>query len=453
VGNAMQTCDGRCVVHREAGGLTQGDPSMTPSESGYTSVLAVTSEPPWPLDSGGHLRSFHLLRMLASRFDVRLVTPARGTDAELAAGALAAETVRPRIVRMGRRTAVREALKIAVAAAGSEPYVMFARHRSASVARMLREEIRRQRPDVVYLDHLDSLVYARMRGNAAVVVDMHNVYSRLAGRAAAEAHGRLRRGYLRRETTLLARMERRAVEIADTILAVSDDDAQYFSDLGAKRVVLVPNGVDCAAYDRPPVDRSVRPTILYVGALGWPPNASAARYLATDVLPAVRRTVADARVVIVGRNPPADLVALARDHRDVEVAADVPEVAPFFRSADVLAVPLETGGGTRLKILEAFAAGLPVVSTAIGCEGIAADAGRHLVVAERPHFAAAVADLLLDPARGRLLAARARALASARYDWSVVGACACDAIAAAASRVPAPAPARPAPTIERVTNQ
>ena len=420
---------------------------------GRTSILAVTSEPPWPLDSGGHLRSFHLLRTLASRFDVRLVAPVRGGSAETAAGALAAERVRPRLVTSRPRMPLVEGLKIAAAAAAREPYVLFARHRSAVVARVLREEARRERPNVLYLDHLDSIVYQRNRGDVPVVVDMHNVYSRLARRAAAEANGRVRPLYLRRETELLARMEQRAVEIADTILAVSEEDAAYFTDLGAKRVILVPNGVDCAAYDGPRDQGPAQPTILYVGALGWPPNASAARYLITDVLPMVCRTVADARVVIVGRNPPADLLALARDNRHVEIAADVPDVAPYFREADVLAVPLETGGGTRLKILEAFAAGLPVVSTPVGCEGIAADDGRHLVIAERAHFAAAVASLMLDPARGRALAARAKLLAQSRYDWSVVGACACDAIADAAARMPAAPSPLPALTIERLTNQ
>jgi glycosyltransferase involved in cell wall biosynthesis len=432
--------------------LLRGPSRKTDDGNGRPSILAVTSEPPWPLDSGGHLRSFHLLRTLASRFDVRLVAPVRGGSAETAAGALAAERVRPRLVTSRPRMPLVEGLKIAAAAAAREPYVLFARHRSAGVARAVRDEARRQRPDVLYLDHLDSLVYERLRGDVPVVIDMHNVYSRLARRAAAEAGGRVRPLYLRRETELLARMERRAVEIADTILAVSEEDAAYFSDLGAKRVVLVPNGVDCAAYDGPREPHARRPTMLYVGALGWPPNASAARYLATEVLPVVRRTVADARVVIVGRNPPADLLALARDNPHVEIAADVPDVTPYFRDADLLAVPLETGGGTRLKILEAFAAGLPVVSTPVGCEGIAADDGRHLVIAERPQFAAAVASLMVDPARGGALAARAKLLAQTRYDWSVVGACACDAIADAAARV-AVRPPLAALTVERLTNQ
>jgi glycosyltransferase involved in cell wall biosynthesis len=417
-----------------------------------TSVLAVTSEPPWPLDSGGHLRSFHLMRTLASKFDVRLVTPVRGGVGGPADAALAERGLEPRLVTAPGRTALGEGMKIAAAAATREPYVMFGRHRSAGVVRALRHELRRRSPDVLYLDHLDSLLYARFAGSARIVIDMHNVYSRLAGRAAEEARGRLRRVYLRHETTLLERMERRAVQVADTILAVSGDDAAYFSALGARRVVLVANGVDCAAYERTSGTGHRRPTILYVGALSWPPNASAARYLITDVLPAVRRRVADARVVVVGRNPPADLVALAGDSHDVEIAADVPDVMPFFHDADVLAVPLETGGGTRLKILEAFAAGLPVVSSPIGCEGIAADDGRHLVVADRADFAAAVADLMMDSARARALASRARALALERYDWTVVGAAACDAVAAAAARQPASDTLVSALTIGRVTN-
>src|SRR5262249_55203029 len=113
--------------------LTEGITLMAPFDAaspttwlsaGRTPLLAVTSEPPWTLHSGGHLRTFHLLRALASRFDVRLVTPARGTDAESAASALAGEAVRPRIVRAARRSAAAEAVRVAVAAARREPYVM-----------------------------------------------------------------------------------------------------------------------------------------------------------------------------------------------------------------------------------------------------------------------------------------------------------------------------------------
>jgi len=364
---------------------------------------------------------------------VRLVAPVRGGSAETAAGALAAERVRPRLVTSRPRMPRVEGLKIAAAAAAREPYVLFARHRSAGVARAVRDEARRQRPDVLYLDHLDSLVYADTVPGVPMVTDLHNVYSRLADRAADEVSGPVRRRYLAGEARLLARRELTAARRTHTIMAVSDDDAAYFSALGAARTVVVPNGVDCSAYAGATVARPGPPTLLYVGALDWPPNATAARLLATEVLAAVRQRVPEARVTIVGKNPPAEVLALAHSHPNVEVAGNVRDVVPYFRSAHVLAVPLEAGGGTRLKILEAFAAGLPVVSTPVGCEGIDGVHEEHLLVADRSHFADAIVRSLVDPAAAGGRARRALRLAAQQYDWSAVGRRAVDAVSRAAA--------------------
>ena len=394
------------------------------------SVLAVTSEVPWPLNSGGHLRTFHLLRTLAQRFDVRLVVPTRGGD-EAGRAALEDAGITLRLIPVPTRTRLSEAIKVGASAARREPYVMFARHRSRAVARALAAEASARRPDVFYLDHLDSLVYAGTVPDAPIVTDLHNVYSRLADRAGDEVPGRLRRIYLTREARLLARRELIAARKAHTIMAVSDDDAGYFSALGASRVVVVPNGVDCPAYAGASTARPGPPTILYVGALDWPPNATAARLLATEVLAAVRQRVPDARVTIVGKNPPPEVLALAQQEANVEVAGNVRDVVPYFRGAHVLAVPLEAGGGTRLKILEAFAAGLPVVSTPVGCEGIDGVHEVHLLVADRPQFADAIVRSLLDPAAAGERAGRAQRLAEECYDWSAVGRRAVDAVSCA----------------------
>lgn len=422
------------------------------------SLLAVTSEAPWPLDSGGHLRSYHLLRRLAGGFAVRLVAPSghprsgqppssgfpSGRSPDEARSALHRAGIHARLVAVRARATGSEGIRIGVAAVRREPYVLYARHRHAAIDRAMREEIARRRPDAVYLDHLDSLVYAGAAPGIPLVLDMHNVYSSLVARAAGEARGAVRRAYLRREASLIARMERRAARVAHTILAVSDEDARYFSSLGARRVVVVPNGVDCAAYDRPAFAApGGPPTIVYVGALNWAPNAAAARFLATDVLPAVRRQIPDARLTIVGRNPDAAMLALDCPDSGVAIVANAPDVVPYFRQSHVLAVPLETGGGTRLKILEAFAAALPVVSTPVGCEGIRAAGGTHLIVAQREGFAAAIIGLLRAPATGWAIAERARRVAREQYDWSVVGAIACAAVTEAAMPGPtAPAPRR-----------
>jgi glycosyltransferase involved in cell wall biosynthesis len=412
------------------------------TESSRPSLLSVTSETPLPLDTGGHLRTYHLLRLLATRFDVRLVAPA-GPGGDADAAALTAAGITPRLVPVARRTVVREGAKALAAAARREPYVFFRRHRHRRVARAIVEEVQRRRPAAIYLDHLDSLVYAGAAPGVPLVVDMHNVYSRLARRAAAEASGVVRRAYVTREAGLIANMERRAVKIAHTILAVSEEEADYFRALGASRVVVVPNGVDCAAYAAPPA-RTGPPTILYVGSLAWPPNASAARFLAAEVLPIVHQSLPDARVIIVGKEPPAELVARSQADSRVQIAGLVADVTGYFSAAHLLAVPLESGGGTRLKILEAFAAGLPVVSTPVGCEGIAARDGEHLVVVNRRAFASAIVDLLRAPERAAAMAERARAVARDRYDWAVVGRQACDAVAGAASH-PRPRAANRAP--------
>jgi glycosyltransferase involved in cell wall biosynthesis len=396
------------------------------------SVLAVTSELPWPLDSGGHLRTFHLLASLATQFDVRLVTGGAATASGLEA--LGRAGIRVTSVEVPARQWPREAWRATRSAARRKAYVMYERHGHGEVARAIQAEFQRERPDLCYLDHLDSLVFAEQCSGVPTVIDLHNVYSQLLDRTARESYRGLMRMYLLREARLLAASEHRASRIATTVLASSRADCDHFESLGAKTTCLVPNGVDCRALRRLPVGREGKaPVILYVGTMSWEPNAQAAVYLARVVLPQVRAQIPGCRLRIVGRDPGPAVRALANEP-GVEVAGRVAEMIPHLAEAHALAVPLEAGGGTRLKILEAFAAGLPVVSTPIGCEGIDATSGEHLIVAEREDFAASLCALLRDPSRSEQLATRARALALSRYDWSVVGGLACRAVSNAADQ-------------------
>lgn len=411
-------------AYRGGAPLPGGGASRAPS------LLAITSELPWPLDTGGHLRTFHLLRALARRFRVRLVVPV--TEGQRAAvEALGGHGIAVVPVRVGPRVVWREAVRGLAAAARGEPYVLFRRHDRPAVWAALRREAGRERPDALYLDHLDSFLYRSALPGTPAVLDLHNVYSTLTRRAAAERPSRASRWYLRREAALLDRVERRAVAGVDALMAVSDEDRSHFAGLGARAAYVVPNGVDCAAYETLPTGRrSAWPLILYVGSLSWGPNAAAARTLAVEVLPRIRERIPGATARIVGREPSPEVRALGQ-LPGVEVLGSVPDVRPHLAEAAVLAVPLEAGGGTRLKILEAFAAGLPVVSTPVGCEGIDADDGEHLRVVARAQMAEGIVALLDDRARGERLAARARDLARARYDWGAVGTGACDVVEAA----------------------
>jgi len=384
-------------------------------------MLAVTSELPWPLDTGGHLRTYHLLKSLAQTFDVRLVTTVSpGSEKDLLL--IQASGVDP-IAVATTRTRLGEIRRGFTAILRREPYVMFHRHNRAAIWKSLTLAVKDWSPDVVYFDHLDSFLYRSAAPTIPWVVDLHNVYSTLVERTAAEHNTKSLAMLLRDQARLIQRMERKAVAGSRLTLSVSEADAQIFRQWGAQHVAVVPNGVDCDAYRQLPVGRpvgSAQPTVIFVGALSWTPNQSAARFLALDFLPRLRERWPDARVQLVGRNP-TDVVRSLAQLPGLEVHANVPDVRTFLRTAHVLAVPLSAGGGTRLKILEAFAAGLPVVSTAVGCEGLQAQDGLHLFVAERGAMAGRVGDLFDNPELGTAVAIAARDLAERIYDWRAIG--------------------------------
>jgi polysaccharide biosynthesis protein PslH len=387
----------------------------------------VTSEPPWPLNSGGHIRTFHLLSALSRETDLKVVCPIQPHQ-RAAVEPLRARGLNLIPVHVAARTKLSEARRLLASLWRSEPYVMYRRHAWPRVRQVLKSEISVFRPHVLYFDHLDGAVYRQVAPNLPATIDLHNVYSLLVRRSADEESGKWRSWFLQREARLLDAVERRSAHIGDQLFAVSVQEANHFKALGATAVHVVPNGVDCAALADLPTGRNNHPTVLFLGTMSWAPNANAAKFL-VDLLPVIRQRVPGVTILIVGRDPPPALSVL-NGSPGIEVTGAVAEVQPYLRRASVMAVPLDAGGGTRLKILEAFAAGLPVLSTSIGAEGIDATAGRHLIVSERSTFADALCHLLLAPAYSAQLAAEARQLATEKYDWATIGAAAARLVSA-----------------------
>ncbi|TXT17323.1 MAG: glycosyl transferase family protein, partial [Planctomycetota bacterium] len=218
-------------------------------------MSAITSELPWPLNTGGHIRTFHLLRALAREFKVRLLTVVEPDEAE-AVEQLRSEGINVRAAFVGPRRPWSEVPRVLGAALRREPYVLYRRHGRAALRRLVRQELKWQMPDVVHLDHLDPFVFRPLFPGVPLIADMHNVYSRLTERVADEHRG-LKGIYLRREAQLLARIEERVTRAADVVLTVSSEERETFQTLGGRDVRLVPNGVDCSAYAHLPVGRDV----------------------------------------------------------------------------------------------------------------------------------------------------------------------------------------------------
>ena len=192
------------------------------------------------------------------------------------------------------------------------------------------------------------------------------------------------------------------------------------SEFGVERVVHVDNGVD-SSYFRPTGEDRLPEQIVFLGSLDWRPNLDAVSLLLEGIFPEVRKRESAARLCLVGRNPPEWLRREALLRPGIELHADPPDVRPFLTRSAVMAVPLRIGGGSRLKILEALASGLPVVSTRVGAEGLCLTPGLHLdVVEDLDDMAAALVRALRDPDRARAMAERGRRIVSERYDWDVL---------------------------------
>ena len=365
---------------------------------GGGSSLVLAYESPVPPHGGYRLRILHLARTLTSLGPVEVAALGEVGDASDEPFSLVGVPHAPSRARALLRSVRRPYLEGLHASPG------------------LAAEARRSHPDVVQISSPFFLDAARATG-APVLFDAHNVEAHIMATLAATEPRRLHRARWAAEARKLERAERRVAVEVDAIVTTSELDAATFRSWGARRVEVVPNGVDTAAMPYRPVGPGT--TIVYLGQFSYRPNERAAIELIDDVLPLVRRRVPDAGVELVGRNPGEAL--RRRVGPGVDVVGAVPDVRPHLHGARVLAVPLRAGSGTRLKILEAMAAGVPVVSTPLGAAGIEARPGEELLIGEGPEeLADHVAAVLEDDVLAERLSRNARAFVEARYDWSVL---------------------------------
>ncbi len=282
------------------------------------------------------------------------------------------------------------------------------------------------RPDVVVIDQVWLWRYlpALNDGSRALVLNTHNaeaaLQAGLSARRDADGAPALIVKLLPERT---AALEAAAVAAVDQVWACSEGDARVLRESyeDCPETVVVPNSIDVRSYGARP-ETSNGFSLLFPGQFMYPPNAEAALYLAREVLPPLRREFADARLVLMGRGPTRAMVEAAERGEGIEVTGTVPDVRPYLAAASAMPVPLFEGGGTRFKVLEAFAAGVPVVSTAKGVEGLDVVPGEHFLPAESaPEFVGQLRVLRLEDQRGRELAAQAHELVSERYSWDAAG--------------------------------
>jgi polysaccharide biosynthesis protein PslH len=383
-------------------------------------ILWVKAGKLLPVDTGGKIRSYNILRHLGRKHDVTLLSyyggqPDRHYEAAIARDLPGAVTIH---TAAWDGSALAQYLDYVRLLFRPEPFAV-SKFTDSAVWRTVVSSTEERKFDVAVCDFLSASLNFPATLNLPTVLFQHNVETALWQRLAASESNVLRRLAYAIEARKMERYERGALGRFHHIIAVSDYDRQQMLAMDPTcEITVVPTGVDTTKYSPAPPATAEPPRLVFLGSMDWEPNIDAVSYFCRDIFPRVRARFPKAVFQIVGRNPHASVKQLASEA--VEVTGTVPSVAEYLREASLVIVPLRIGGGTRLKIFEAMATGKAVVSTTIGAEGLAVESGRDLILADdAAAFADAINQLLSDAAlRGRYEEAAARL--AAQYDWSFI---------------------------------
>ena len=376
-----------------------------------------------PLDKGGKLRTWHLMRHLARRHEITYLAFADPQESpEHIAGMheVATELVTvPRVEVL--KTSPRFFARVARHLADPLPYAV-AQYRSRAYRRRVRELLTTRNFDLVVADFLFPVINLPADLPCPAVLFTHNVESEIWRRHAENASG-LRKWLFHAQYQRMLRYEGRALRRFDGLLAVSDADrhtfARLYPDVVGDDIYVVPTGVDIE-YFSPAPSPADSVELVFTGSMDWLPNEDAMLWFCRDVLPRIRQELPEVRLSIVGRAPTPAVSKLATEH-GVRVTGRVEDVRPFISEAAVFVVPLRIGGGTRLKIFEAMAMAKAVVSTTVGAEGLPVTHDRDILLADDAEsFARAVVRGLRHVPLRRALEVAARDLVAQRFDWSAV---------------------------------
>jgi sugar transferase (PEP-CTERM/EpsH1 system associated) len=382
-------------------------------------ILFLSPRQCWPTRSGAKLREYHLLRALAHHGELTYLYFADPGAPPLTRADL---LFCHEIVGLPKPDSYGPA-KLLRGLAGRWPLPIL-NYTSKEMSSAIRRLADSTHYDAIHLDSIHMMRYASaLRGR--VIYNWHNIESEAMRRYAATMTSAPRRWYAGHTSAKLEGLEREILQTAFGHIVCSERERdQLLQIVPRARIAVIHNGVDMQYFDGSGTENTAGRNLVFVGSMDYYPNALAAASFTESIWPRVRERMPDARLLIVGANPGASVRALA-SVPGIEVTGTVPDVRPYYRDALAAIVPVRTGGGTRLKILEAMAAGVPVISTPLGAEGLDVTPGKDILLAGPDDAEQWLGHLLrlLEPSgeTRKALVNAALELARTRYDWETLG--------------------------------
>lgn len=376
---------------------------------------------PLPLDSGGKIKSYYTLKALASAHDVSVIAYGRSDDELAQLDAFREICSKLRVVTLARPKS--RLIRDAACSLFTRRSFIVSRDFRSDMQSVIDAELQNFRPDVVHIDHLQMAQFVDFDSECRIVLDHHNVESMIVKRIGESPGSLATRLYAKLEWPKLQSYELDICRRSDLVLTVSEEDRSTLCSLepSLNNVHPVPIGVDVDFFQL--IERQPKePNMVSIATMYWPPNVDSMLYFHNDILPIVRKRVPNSILTIAGQRPVASIQALASTP-GVRVTGYVDDTREIARDCGVFIVPLRSGSGVRVKLLNAMAMGLPIVSTSVGAEGLDVVSGEHLLIADTAReFADAVVRLLEQPQAAAEMGANARKLVCAKYSWEKIGA-------------------------------
>jgi glycosyltransferase involved in cell wall biosynthesis len=380
-------------------------------------VLLLTQVLPYPPDSGPKVKTYYVLKYLAEQHDVTLVSFVRDTDQSASIKHL--ETLCERVITVPiERSKMQDLRYLGQSLQTGDPWMMLRDERPA-MREVLTDLAARTHFDVVHADQTNMGQYALPFTNSRRVLDLHNalwmLYKRLSETSSITDPMKY---ILRRDWPLLKKYEGEQCRQFDAVTAVTEEDRLLLQEAGAQDdITVIPIAIDTeeqALIVRQPSG----PHIVHIGTMYWPPNVNGINWFLEAIYPRIKSQIADVRCTLIGSRPPDSIIQRSQTDRTLTVTGYVEDPLPFMEDASMMVVPLQAGGGMRVKILNALSQGIPMVSTTVGCEGINVRHEHDILIADNPPaFAEACVRLLTDYDLNERLTRAGRQTAEQHYDY------------------------------------
>jgi polysaccharide biosynthesis protein PslH len=404
-------------------------------------ILFLTQIIPWPVDAGPKVKTWNVIRYLHSKgHEIHLASFVRAEEEKHLA---MMRTVCKEVYAVPiRRSRIADGFYYLRSQISRRPFLI-ERDDIEGMRRVIQKLLQEQHFDVFHADQLSMAQYAFVSSyppedqfvlagdvrTPITVFDAHNAVWTIVERMQQNAP-RFLRPLIALEKRRVKQYEGAIMRYFDHTFAVTDPDAAALREAAAsvggltnvlEKISVIPIAVDADGFPSAKLNSKTR-KILTLGTLHYPPNADGIRWFASEVFPLIRAQIPEVELVIIGKNPPKDIQRFADEYPEaIKVTGYVHDLNPYFDEAAVAVIPVRAGGGMRVRILEAFARAMPVVTTTVGLEGIEAESGYHVLVEDTPsQFAEAVIRLLSDNQLSSSLAINGRRLVEQKYDYRVV---------------------------------